>query len=137
MRTTIPSLLSWFRTLPASRRTLLLIFSLCAGCLVASWITRPAAYIGQRGIRDTPSFAPIPPGTQPDAELKAQWERIKQSRKAASAGPVAVGGEALGLATDESGYATPMIAHAASLAVRTQRAAHFRAPPEEQPAWRP
>src|SRR5258708_31019352 len=124
MRTTIDSLLSWFRTLPASRRTLLLLFSLCDGCLVASWITRPAAYIGQRGIRDTPSFTPIPPGTQPDAELKAQWERIKQSRKAASAGPVAVGGEALGLATDESGYATPMIAHAAELAVATKKVKH-------------
>ncbi len=131
MRTTIDSLLSWFRTLPASRRTLLLLFSLCAGCLVASWITRPAAYIGQRGIRDTPSFAPIPPGTQPDAELKAQWERIKQSRKAASAGPVAVGGEALGLATDESGYATPMIAHAAELAVATKEFAHSRSTLEE------
>ena len=131
MRTTIDSLLSWFRTLPASRRTLLLLFSLCAGCLVASWITRPAAYIGQRGIRDTPSFAPIPPGTQPDAELKAQWERIKQSRKAASAGPVAVGGEALGLATDESGYATPLIAHAAELAVATKEFAHSRSTLEE------
>jgi len=131
MRTTIDSLLSWFRTLPASRRTLLLLFSLCAGCLVASWITRPAAYIGQRGIRETPSFAPIPPGTQPDAELKAQWERIKQSRKAASAGPVAVGGEALGLATDESGYATPMIAHAAELAVATKEFAHSRSTLEE------
>src|SRR5260370_20734895 len=131
MRTTIDSLLSWFRTLPASRRTLLLLFSLCAGCLVASWITRPAAYIGQRGIRDTPSFAPIPPGTQPDAELKAQWERIKQSRKAASAGPVAVGGEALGLATDESGYATPLIAHAAELAVATKEVARSRSTLEE------
>src|SRR5260370_28178214 len=131
MRTTIPSLLSWFRTLPASRRTLLLLFSLCAGCLVASWITRPAAYIGQRGIRDTPSFAPIPPGTQPDTEVKAQWERIKQSRKAASAGAVAVGGGALGLVTEESGYATPMIAHAAELAVATKEFAHSRSTLEE------
>src|SRR5260370_31070899 len=110
MRTTIPSLLSWFRTLPASRRTLLLLFSLCAGCLVASWITRPAAYIGQRGIRETPSFAPIPPGTQPDAELKAQWERIKQSRTAVNPATSAVGGNAIGPETDEFGYATPMIA---------------------------
>jgi len=131
MRTTIDSLLSWFRTLPASRRTLLVLIAFCMGGLALSWISRPTNWAGQRGIRETPSFAPIPPGTQPDAELKAQWERIKQSRKAASAGPVAVGGEALGLATDESGDATPMIAHAAELAVATKEFAHSRSALEE------
>ena len=131
MRTTIDSLLSWFRTLPASRRTLLILIAFCMGGLALSWISRPTNWAGQRGLPETPSFAPIPPGTQPDAELKAQWERIKQSRKAASAGPVAVGGEALGLATDESGYATPMIAHAAELAVATKEFAHSRSTLEE------
>src|SRR5258708_4090288 len=101
------------------------------GGLALSWISQPTNWAGQRGIRETPSFAPIPPGTQPDAELKAQCERINQSGKAASAGPVAVGGEALGLVTDESGYATPMIAHAAELAVATKEFAHSRATLEE------
>jgi hypothetical protein len=89
------------------------------------------AHIGQRGFQETPSFAPIPAVAQPDAELKAQWERIKQSRKTAGAGPMAVGGEALGLATDESGYATPMIAHAAELAIATKEFAHSRSTLEE------
>src|SRR5258708_12177827 len=101
------------------------------GGLALSWISQPTNWAGQRGIRETPSFAPIPPGTQPDAELKAQCERINQSGKAASAGPVAVGGEALGLVTDESGYATPMIAHAAELAVATKEFAHSRSTLEE------
>src|SRR5882762_644670 len=131
MRTTIDSLLSWFRTLPASRRTLLILIAFCMGGLALSCISRPTNWAGQRGFPETPPFAHIARENQPDAELKAQWERIKQSRKAASAGPVAVGGEALGLVTDESGYATPMIAHAAELAVATKEFAHSRSALEE------
>jgi hypothetical protein len=131
MRTTIDSLLSWFRTLPASRRTLLILIAFCMGGLALSWISRPTNWAGQRGFLETPPFAPILRENQPDAELKAQWERIKESRKAASAGPMAVGGEALGVAIDESGYATPMIAHAAELAVATKEFAHSRSTLEE------
>jgi hypothetical protein len=131
MRTTIASLLSWFRALPASGRTLLLLFSLCAGCLVVSWITRPAARTDQRGFQATPSFAPLPSGTQPDAELKAQWERMKQSHKTMSPAALPAEREAIGAVTDESGYATPMIAHAAELAVATKEFAHSRSALEE------
>src|ERR1700756_5208138 len=106
MRTTIDSLLGWFRTLPTSRRTLLILVALCTGGLVLSWISRPT-------IRTTPPASlfglhALPPASQPDADLKAQWERIKQSRKTASSAPMAVGGVAIGPVTDEPGYATPM-----------------------------
>jgi len=43
----------------------------------------------------------------------------------------AVGGNAIGPDTDESGYATPMIAHAAELAVATKEFAHSRSTLEE------
>ena len=131
MRTTIASLLSRFRALPASRRTLLLLFSLCAGCLVVSWIMRPAARIGQRGFQATSSFAPIPPRAQPDVELKAQWERVKQSHKRMGPAALPAEREAIGPVADESGYATPMIAHAAELAVATKEFAHSRSNLEE------
>ena len=131
MRTTISSLFSWFRTLPASRRTLLILIALCMGGLVFSWIARPTIHTGHRGLPETSSFAPVPPGIQPDAELKAQWERMKQARKIPSSGPMAVGGQATGLPTDDSGYATPMIAHAAELAVATKEFAHSRSTLEE------
>jgi hypothetical protein len=131
MRTTIDSSLSWFRTLPASRRTLLLLVSLCAGCLVVSWITRRAAHIGQTGFHPKESFAPIPPGTAPDAELKAQWESMKQARKTAIPAPSSIAGESFGRATDESGSATPMIAHAAELTVATKDFMHSRSTLEE------
>src|ERR1700704_5633875 len=109
MRTTIDSLLSWFRTLPASRRTLLILIAFCMGGLALSWISRPTNWAGQRGFLETPPFAPIPQEIQPDAELKAQWERIKQSRKAVNPATSAVGGNAIGPDADELGYATPMI----------------------------
>ena len=130
MRTKLASLLSWFRTLPASRRTFLLLAALCAGGLALSWFARPTIRTAQTGSPETPPFASIPRGSQPDAELKAQWERLKQSRKTASSAPMAVGGIA-GPAIDESGYATPMIAHAAELAVATKEFAHSRSAMEE------
>ena len=131
MRTMIASLLSRFRTLPASRRTLLILFALCTGGLALSWFARPTYRIGQRGFPETSSFVPIPPGNQPDAELKAQWERIKQSHKTMNPAPPPAEREAIGAVTDESGYATPMIAHAAELAVATKEFAHSRAALEE------
>jgi hypothetical protein len=131
MRTTITSLLVWFRRLSASRRTLLVLFALCTGWLAVSWIARPASNVVHRDLPATSSFVPIPPGNQPDAELKAQWERLKQAHKTMSPAFPAVGGEAIGPVTGESGYATPLIAHAAELAVATKEFAHARSSLEE------
>jgi len=87
--------------------------------------------MGQRGLPEGSSFSAIPPGSQPDAELKAQWERVKESGKTPSAAPMAARGESFGLTTDESGSAAPMIAHAAELAVATKDFAHSRSTLEE------
>jgi hypothetical protein len=130
MRTTIASLLNWFRALPASRRTLLILFALCTGGLALSWITRPTIRVGHRDLPDM-SFAPILPGNQRDAELQAQRERMKQSRKTASPALLPAEREAIGPSTDEYGYASPMIAHAAELAVVTKEFAHSRSTLEE------
>src|SRR5258708_23878447 len=131
MRTTIDSLLSWFRTLPASRRTLLILIAFCMGGLAVSWISRPTISTGRGGFPGTSSFTPIPRENQLDAELKAQWERIKQSRKAVNPATTAVGDNAIGPDIGELGYATPMIAHAAELAVSTKEFTHFPSTPEE------
>jgi Domain of unknown function (DUF4349) len=131
MKNPIASLLVWFRSLSASRRTLLILLALCAGGLTLSWMERPTIPIGKRSLRDTSSFAPVPPGNQPDAQLKAQWERIKQAEKTSRSAPVDARGESMGAAIDESGYATPMIAHAAELAVSTKEFAHSRSTLEE------
>jgi hypothetical protein len=131
MRTTLSSLLNWFRTLPASRRTLLLLGALCTAGLGLSWITRAPFPAHQKDLPGPSSFTSIPPGIQPDADLKAQWERIKQARKTVNAMPVPAEREAAGGGTDELGYATPMIVHAAELAVATKEFAHSRATLEE------
>jgi Domain of unknown function (DUF4349) len=131
MKTTFASLLNWFRSLPTSRRTVLILFVLCAGGLALTWITRPTGHTGFRGVPDGSSFASAPRGDQPDGELKAQWEQIEQARKAPGSAPLAVGGGAIGLATDESGYASPLIAHAAELAVATKEFAQSRSTLEE------
>jgi hypothetical protein len=131
MRTAIPSLLSWFRTLPASRRTVLILVALCTGGLALSWVARPTILTAQRDWPDSSSFAPILSGSQPDAELKAQWERLKQANRASSSAPLPPGRESIGTTIDESGYATPMIAHAAELAVATKEFAHSRSTLEE------
>jgi len=131
MRTTIASLQSWFRTLLTSRRTILILFALCTGGLVLSWFARPTIRIGQRGFPETSSFVPIPSGNQPDAALKAQWEGIKQSHKAMNPAALPAERETMSSVGDESGYATPMIAHAAELAVATKEFAHSRSTLEE------
>jgi hypothetical protein len=131
MRTTIASLLHWFLSLPTSRRTILILFALCTGGLVLSWFVRPTIRIGQRGFPETSSFAHISSGNQPDAELNAQSERIKQSRKTMNPAAPPAEREAIGPVTDESGYSTPMIAHEAELAVATKEFAHSRSILEE------
>ena len=130
MKNPFASLLVWFRALPASRRTLLILIVLCTGGLAMSWIARPTIRMGQRPLPHMSSFAPVSPGSQPDAELKAQWERIKEAEKTSRSAAIA-GGGSMGDTIEEPGYATPMIAHAAELAVSTKEFAHSRATLEE------
>jgi len=87
MNTTISSLFARYRMLPPARRTLLLLFVLCTGVLALSWLGRPLGRPGQRDFPGRSAVVGVPPGIQPDADLKAQWERIKQAQKAASSAP--------------------------------------------------
>jgi Domain of unknown function (DUF4349) len=131
MRTTIASLLSWFRNLPTSRRTVLILVALCAGGMELSWNTRPTSHTGFRGVPSGSSIASIPPGNRPDAELKAQWEHSKQTYKTANSAPLPTERIAIDSAIDEPGYATPIIAHEAELAVATKEFAHSRSTLED------
>jgi len=131
MNTTIASLLAWYRTMPAARKTVLLLFLLCVGVLALSWLGRP---MGRGGPKDFPghsSFVAVPPGIQPDADLKAQWERIKQAQKMAVPAPSLTERETITPLPDGSGYGTPMIAHAAELVVSTKEFGRSRANLEE------
>jgi hypothetical protein len=99
--------------------------------MALSWIARPTIPAGRRGTPVTSFFGPIQGGNQPDVELQAQWERIKQQSKTPSSAPLSAEREAIGRAIDESGYTTKLIAHAAELAVATKEFAHSRSALEE------
>jgi hypothetical protein len=66
----------------------------------------------------------------PDSDVKAEWLRLKESSKvnapsaAPRSGPIATD-------DDELGYRTPLISHAAELAIATKEFAHSRASLEE------
>jgi len=131
MNTTIPSLLARYRMLPPARRTLLLLFALCTGVLALSWLGRPLGRPGQRDFPGRSAVVGVPPGIQPDADLKAQWERIKQAQKKAIPAPSLAEREVMTRAMDGPGDTGPMIAHAAELAVSTKEFTHSRARLEE------
>lgn len=131
MNTTIASLLARYRTLPPARRTLLLLFVLCAGVLALSWLGRPSGKIGQRELPGHSAFMAVPPGVQPDTDLKAQWERIKKAQKTAIPAPYLAEREVMTPMTDGPGDTGPLIARAAELAVSTKEFAHSRASLEE------
>src|SRR5260221_4108042 len=131
MNTTIPSLLARYRMLPPARRTLLLLFVLCTGVLALSWLGRPLGRPGQRDFPGHSAFVAVPPGIQPDADLKAQWERIKQAQNKALPAPSLAEREVMTRAMDGPGDNGPMIAHAAELAVSTKEFTHSRASLEE------
>lgn len=131
MKTTFASLLPRFRTLSASRQTLLLVLALCTGGLVLSWLALPTSQTSQGKISGTSALVRVPPGIQRDADLKAQWERIKQAQKSAIPAPSFAEREATSPATDGPGDTGPMISHAAELAVSTKEFAHSRANLEE------
>lgn len=130
MKTTVTFLLSWFRTLPASRRTLLLVLALCTGGLALSWLARPTLQTNEKEFLGTSGLVRVPPGNQRDAELKAQWERIKQAQKTAMPAPVFAEREVTP-PTDVMGYATPPVVHAAELSVATKEFTHSRSSLEE------
>ena len=131
MKTPFDSLLPWFRTLPASRRTLLFILAICTGGLALSWFAKPMVRTGQKEFTGTSTLVRVPPGSQADAELKSQWERIKREHTTAIPAPSFAERVAVNPAVDASGYAAPMIVHAAELSVTTKEFTHSRSSLEE------
>ena len=131
MRSAFPSLFARFRELSSTRRTLLALFALCTGWLLISWIARPTFRPGLRSPSETPSTVGFPGALQPDAELKAQWQRMKESPKLMIPAPASSAAGTLGLMSDSSEFGRPLIAHAAELAVATKEFSRSRTTLEE------
>jgi hypothetical protein len=128
MRNALLSLLTKFRGLSSRHRTMAGLFGLFLGGLLVSWIAgdRPSPRL--RAVETSAGLSADP---RVDAELKAQWQRMKEFPKVmtpdASPSPRA-NLEPVG---DSSGYMPPMIAHAAELAVATREFARSRSTLEE------
>src|SRR5580704_712887 len=128
MRNALLSLLTKFRGLSSRHRTMAGLFGLFLGGMLVSWIAgdRPSPRL--RAVETSAGLSADP---RVDAELKAQWQRMKEFPKVmtpdASPSPRA-NLEPVG---DSSGYVPPMIAHAAELAVATREFARSRSTLEE------
>jgi len=107
------------------------LLALCTGCLLVSWIAGPVGRPGARPLTVGPPAVGFPLDSRPETDLKAQWQQMKEFPKVMSPNevPSATGG--LGPVGDSSEYSTPMIAHAAELAVATKEFARSRSTLEE------
>jgi hypothetical protein len=122
MNPVIPSLLGRFRKLSPVRRTLLTILLLFSGLLLLSWMSRPGLKPvprpGGRAI-GTNTYSQAPENQPNDADLKNQWERIKNTSKESAAlrqaAPNGIVDWAGPIAQKE-----PCITHAAEVAVATE-----------------
>jgi Domain of unknown function (DUF4349) len=130
MRTVFPSLIRWFQGLSSTRRTLLTILGLCSGLLILSWAFRtsdqPAGSPGPGKHSTAPKIQAI------DAELKDQWNRLRENSKRIPPMPSLAASGGSGAAVDLAGASeTPLIAHAADLEVTTKEFARSRSSLEE------
>jgi hypothetical protein len=107
------------------------LFVLCSGCLLVSWIAGPKTRPGSPPLAVRPSAVGVPFDSRPDAELKTQWERMKEFPKVMIPDATPPVSGSLGPVVDSSEYVTPMIAHAAELALATREFARSRSTLEE------
>jgi hypothetical protein len=131
MRSAMLLLLAKFRGLSSTRRTLLGLFVLCTGCLLVSWIAGPRIEPSSRSAPAGSSAVGLPFDSRPDADLKAEWQRMKEFPKVVTPDVSPSAGGSLRPSGDSSEYVTPMIAHAAELAVATKEFARSRSTLEE------
>jgi hypothetical protein len=130
MSTAFSSLFRSWSELSPRKRIFLMILGLCSAVWLLSWAApRPGQH--QTWNKNVAGSAAVSNERDIDAEMKAQWERLKlmpktvQPLPAPSAGRISYGpGEA-------GNFAEPMIAHAAELSVGTKEFAKARSGLEE------
>jgi len=126
MRNVLLLLTTKFRGLSSTRRTLLGLLALFSGGLLVSWIARPVDHRSSRLQAMGSSAAGFSIDPAADAELKAQWQRMKELPRVISPDASPSARANLGAVGGSSEYAPPIIAHAAELAVATREFARSR-----------
>lgn len=126
----IQSLFGTLRGLSVKRRGLLFVLALSAGVLLVGRIAQRPNSLGSHVAQSTRTNVAIsqPPS---DADLKVEWQRVKESAKLMTPSPAGVAGESMGGFVGGSSYGGPLIAHAAELTVTTKEFIRSRSTLEE------
>jgi len=124
------SLVASFRRLSPARRGLLLVFIVSFGLFflmrAAKLPLRSEMPFGTGQISKS-----VQSPTIPDTDLRAEWQRLKESSKVMPPTTLTVPGPGVSGAVDGIGYGSPLISHAAELAVTTKEFLRSRASLEE------
>ena len=122
------SLLARLHRLIPTRRKFLIILVLSLGVIFLSRIAKPPV---SSQVRTASNLAAGAVGSvaTPDTDLKAEWQRLKETSRMIPPNASPASGPATGGTVD--GYATPLISHAAELAVSTKDFARSRSSLEE------
>ena len=113
------SLVASFRRLSPARRGLLLVFIVSFGLFFLMRAAKPPLPSEMRSRKGQISKSVQSP-TIPDTDLRAEWQRLKESSKVMPPTNPTVPGPGVSSAVDGIGYGSPLISHAAELAVTTK-----------------
>jgi hypothetical protein len=130
MSTNEYSLFASLRRLSRARRGLLIVLALSFGLFL---LLRAAKQQFQPEIRSTNNSISkaVPSQTGPDTDLKAEWQRLKESSRVIPPGALPVPGPVAGGMVDGVGHEGPFISHAAELSVTTKEFSRSRSNLEE------
>jgi len=124
------SLLAGLRRLSPTRRGLLIVLFLSFGLFFILRAARPPVGSEIHTVGTAMQKGSSSPIT-PDSDLRAEWQRLKESSKVMPPAALSAPGTSVAGAVDGMGYGGPFISHAAELAVTTKEFSRSRASLEE------
>jgi hypothetical protein len=130
MRNVVTAILAKIREMTPSRRGLLFFLALFAGLMLITRIARPP--VGQNFHANSASNQGAVTSSGPvDTDLKVEWQGMKETTRITPAPTVPSAGGNFGAASEGSSYGTPLISHAAELAVATKEFSRSRSTLED------
>ena len=128
MSANVDSMLARLYRFAATRRGLLVVVGLSVSVLFLSRLVRLPVLQETRGAGN-PAPGALGTASTPDADLRADWQRVKETSRMIAPSASAAARPAAGGIVD--GYGTPLISRAAELAVVTKEFARSRSGLEE------
>lgn len=125
-----PSPFSRFRTLSPLRRAALIILAFSAVLLVVGRIARHTNPADSTPIMNT-HLGAGQSATPTDSDLNSEWQRLKESSRIVPSAPVPTAAGAAVAPLNGSAYESPIISHAAELAMATKQFSRSRSTLED------